>query len=604
MQELHDTELLNLNMPGIQFNVNARLFYLRYQGHLSTPPFQLYQTYLKAFTQVAMSTSDEWQDIVTRKQQHRASLIPEQWRIKVSNPQAEYSPLKELLGSNILTSMELDLTDCTKHDAVGILSLLATGGITAKSLITSFCKRAAAAHSLTNFITEVNFDQAIRRAVELDEHLKRTSTPIGPLHGLPITVKDHMDVEGHDSSAGIAAWCFSPAESNSHLVQIMVDAGAVIIAKTNVPQTCLAADTINVVFGRTLNAHKSGFGAGGSSGGEGTSLAMGASILGLGSDGAGSARMPAMANGVIGYRPSGYRLPADGRSILDPGMIGITQLGPVATFGFMGHSVRDIRLVSKVVSDAKPWDKDPFLYPSPWLNILAPARPRIGVWTLETRNNYLHLFPPVRRGYIAAQERLRQAGYELIEFQPPDMAEVWDLCKAFIHVQGLSVLKGHIEKEPITKVVKDTGILTSRWPTGLKLDDIHRLNQRLARLNVQMKQAWNATGHALDALLWVTSPNTALPVDEWRDTTFTTIFNAVDWPAISLPLGMSCDKDVDVPYINFEPFGTEDSRLNSLYDPEHFHGLPLSVQLAGQKFEDEKLLAIAELIHPIMRGDS
>lgn len=551
-----------------------------------------------------MPTSDEWQGIVTRKRQHQASLIPKQWSIEGPDAQDDYFPLKELLNSSILTPMELDLTDYTKHDAVGILSLLATGSVTAKSLITSFCKRAAAAHSLTNFITEVNFEQAIHRAVELDEHLRRTGTPIGPLHGLPITVKDHMDVAGHDSSAGIAAWCFSPAESNSHLVQIMVDAGAVIIAKTNVPQTCLAADTINVVFGRTLNAHNSGFGAGGSSGGEGTALAMGASMLGLGSDGAGSARMPAMANGVVGYRPSGYRLPADGRSILDPGMIGITQLGPVATFGFMGHSVRDIRLTSKVVSDAKPWHKDPFLYPSPWLNIAAPNRPRIGVWALETRNNYLHLFPPVRRGYLAAQQQLRQAGYELIEFQPPDMAEVWDLCKAFIHVQGLSALKEQVAKEPITKIVEDTGILSSKWSTELKLDDIHKLNQKLAWLNIQMKHAWNAGGDALDALLWVTSPNTALPVDEWRDTTFTTIFNAVDWPAISLPLGMSCDKDIDVAYTNFEPFGTEDARLNSLYDPKRFHGLPLSVQLAGQKFEDEKLLAIAELIHPIIRGDS
>ncbi|KAG5788193.1 hypothetical protein H9Q69_012737 [Fusarium xylarioides] len=412
-----------------------------------------------------MPTSVEWQDIVTRKRHHQASLIPKQWSIEVTDPQDDYSPLKELLSSSKLTPMELDLTDYTKHDAVEILSLLATSSVTAKSLTTSFCKRAAVAHSLTNFITEVNFDQAIHRAAELDEHLKRTGTPVGPLHGLPITVKDHMDVEGHDSSAGIAAWCFSPAESNSHLVQIMVDAGAIIIAKTNIPQTCLAADTINVVFGRTLNAHKSGFGAGGSSGGEGTALAMGASMLGLGSDGAGSARMPAMANGVVGYRPSGYRLPADGRSILDPGMMGITQLGPVAT----GQR-------------RKPWLKDPFLYPSPWLNIAAPTRPRIGVWALETRNNYLHLFPPVKRGYLAAQERLRQAGYELIEFQSPDMAEVWDLYKAFIHVQGLSTLKAQMAKEPITKIVQDTGILSSRWSTKLNLDDVHKLNQKLACL--------------------------------------------------------------------------------------------------------------------------
>ncbi|KAM5354433.1 hypothetical protein ACJ41O_001082 [Fusarium nematophilum] len=546
-----------------------------------------------------MSTPD-WQDIVARKRQQRASLIPRQWLIKKASG---HNPLRTLLDSDLLTPEELALTDTSKHDAIETLRLVASGSVTAEKLVTSFCKRAAAADSLTNFITEVNFEQAIRRAKELDKHLSDTGRVVGPLHGLPITVKDHMDVEGHDSSAGIASYCFDPANSNSRLVQILVDAGAVVVAKTNVPQTCLAADSVNVVFGRTLNAHNSGFGAGGSSGGEGTALAMGASLLGLGSDGAGSARMPAMANGVVGYRPSGYRLPADGRSILDPGMIGITELGPVATFGLMGHSVRDIRLVSKLVSEARPWEQDPFLYPSPWLGVIAPTRPRIGVWVPDTPNNYLHLFPPVLRGYLAAQERLRNAGYELVEFTPPDMAGVWDLCKAFIHVQGITSLSKEIAKEPTMKIVEKTGILGSRWSSGITIEDVHELNQKLAMLNVQMKQAWNASGWPLDALLCVTAPNPALPIDEWTDTTFTAVFNAVDWPAISLPLGMTCDKEVDAAYVDLDPFSDEDARLQGLYEPGRFHGLPLSVQLAGQKFEDEKLLAIAEGVYRVIRSE-
>ncbi|RMJ10933.1 hypothetical protein BHE90_014639 [Fusarium euwallaceae] len=545
-----------------------------------------------------MPTPD-WQDIVARKREQRASLIPQQWLIKNASG---HNPLKSLLDSGLLTPEELDLTDASKHDAVETLSLVASGSITAEKLVTTFCKRAAAADSLTNFITEVNFEQAIRRAKELDKYLLENGRVIGPLHGLPITVKDHMDLQGHDSSAGIAAYCFDPAKSNSRLVQIMVEAGAVVVAKTNVPQTCLAADTINVVFGRTLNAHDSGFGAGGSSGGEGTALGMEASLLRLASDGAGSARMPAMANGVVGYRPSGYRPPADGRSILDPGMMGITELGPVATFGLMGHSVRDIRLASKVVSDARPWEQDPFLYPSPWLGIGAPTRPRIGVWAPNTPNNYIHLFPPVLRGYLAAQERLRQAGYELVEFTPPDMSEVWDLCKAFIHVQGITALSKEIAKEPIMKIVKKTGILESQWPSKrITLEDVHLLNRKLALLNIQMKAAWNASGQPLDALLWITTPNPALPIDEWTDTTFTAVFNAVDWPAISLPLGMKCDQNVDDLYVDFKPFSDEDARLQALYEPRRFHGLPLSVQLAGQRFEDEKLLAIAELIASVIQ---
>lgn len=549
-----------------------------------------------------MVVPGEWEDIVRRKREERESRLPKEWQVELPAPGVAYNPLMALIESGVLSPQELDWTDPKKSDATATLALLSSGHISAEHLITAFCKRAAAANSLTNFISEVNFTQAIERAKELDRHFRETGKVIGPLHGLPITVKDHMDVKGHDSSAGIASFCFEPATSNSHLVQILVNAGAIVVAKTNIPQTCLASDTISVVFGRTLNAHNSTFGAGGSSGGESSALAMGASLLGLGSDGAGSARMPAMANGVVGYRPSGYRLPADGRAILDPGMIGIAQLGPVATFGLMGHSVRDIRLAAKLVSDSKPWETDPFLYPSPWLGILAPSQPRIGVWADTSAKNYCHLSPPVLRGYLAAQDRLRKAGFNLVEFSPPDLSGVWGLCKDFIHVQGVRNLTREISKEPMMKIVEKTGIFRpGPPPSPLRLDYIHELNGKLARLNIAMSNAWNASGRPLDALLWVTSQNTALPIDEWTDTTFTCVFNAVDWPAISLPLGMQSNKDIDHKFNNFKPFSEEDARLEALYDPDRFHGLPLSVQLMGRKFQDEKLLATAELIHPIIR---
>jgi amidase len=184
------------------------------------------------------------------------------------------------------------------------------------------------------------------------------------------------------------------------------------------------------------------------------------------------------------------------------------------------------------------------------------------------------------------------------------MSEVWDLCKAFIHVQGITALTREIAKEPIMKIVEKTGTLGSHWASKrITLEDVHFLNQKLALLNIQMKAAWNASGRPLDALLWVTAPNPALPIDEWTDTTFTAVFNAVDWPAISLPLGMKCDQDVDAPYVDFKPFSAEDARLQALYEPRRFHGLPLSVQLAGQRFEDEKLLAIAEFITSVIRHE-
>lgn len=135
---------------------------------------------------------------------------------------------------------------------------------------------------------------------------------------------------GFASSEGLVAFADDVAPENGVIVQILMDASAIVLGKTNMPQTGFAADTNSILWGRTTNAHNSQFGAGGSTGGEGVAMASGASLLGVGSDGAGSCRMPGHANGAIGYRPSGYRLPSGSRNLpWAEGRSGITSTGPV-----------------------------------------------------------------------------------------------------------------------------------------------------------------------------------------------------------------------------------------------------------------------------------
>lgn len=561
----------------------------------------LYTSHLSA----RADTNTTWEAVVKRKRAARAALLPSEWTLDSANRSSPFSPLEVVLSSGILTDEELDWTNTEKYDATATAERIANGSVTAEQIVTAFCKRATAATSLANFLTEINFEQAIERAKELDRQFKESGTVVGPLHGVPITIKDSQDLAGFDSSEGLTPMAGQPAEVTGDLVQILIDAGAVVIAKTNMPQTGLAADSNSIIWGRTLNAHNNQFGAGGSTGGEGAAMGTGSSLLGIGTDGAGSCRMPAHANGVIGYRASGYRLPSGGlERSWTPGRSGIVMTGPVAGQGFFGHSVRDIRTAAKLASDAKLWERQNiFTYPSPWLNITAPEKPRIGVWDVEHPNTFIHLFPPVLRGYKAAQDRLRDAGYELVKFTPPDLSLVWELCKEFLLFQGIENLVDIISQEPITQIVRDTGIFvpdTPRFP--INLNNLYDLNMRMLNISITMDENWNSDGKPLDALLSVTAANTALPFDQWFDTSYTSIYNTVDFPAINLPLDMTVDKILDPKYDNFKPFSSEDARLEALYDPETFHGLPLSVQLAARKFEDEKLLAIAELIHPIIKA--
>lgn len=126
------------------------------------------------------------------------------------------------------------------------------------------------------------FQQALKRAEQLDHHLDTQQKPLGPLHGVPISLKDTFKIEGEDSSLGIAALAFNPSQTTSPLVTILLAAGAVIYCKTNVPQTLMALDSENNLFGRTLNPFNRLLTAGGSSGGEGALIRMKGSPLGVG----------------------------------------------------------------------------------------------------------------------------------------------------------------------------------------------------------------------------------------------------------------------------------------------------------------------------------
>ncbi|QRV80630.1 amidase [Ceratobasidium sp. AG-Ba] len=159
----------------------------------------------------------------------------------------------------------------------------------------------------------------------MDDYLERNKKPKGPLHGLPVSLKDQFRIEGLetingeiDVSPGSLVYEFAPgyvanigdyATKNSVLVDVLNELGAVLFVRTNVPQTLMWGETYNNVFGRTLNLHNRSLTPSESSGGEGALLAMRGSPLGVGTDIGGSVRIPASASGIYSLRPSYVRFP-------------------------------------------------------------------------------------------------------------------------------------------------------------------------------------------------------------------------------------------------------------------------------------------------------
>ena len=283
-------------------------------------------------------------------------------------------------------------------------------------------------------MTEIFFDEAIRRAEELDaEQASHPNAPLRPLHGLPISLKDSHKIPGYDSTVGLICFANKPDETYSPLAQLLLDQGAVLYCKTNVPQTMMTADSDNNVFGRTLNPANVNITAGGSSGGEGALIAMRGSILGVGTDIAGSIRIPSLCNGIYGLRPTVGLVPEGGqRDVVAPGTDGIM---PVA--GPMAISLRSCDLFMKALSTAEAWKYDgSCLHLSRWETRLKHTNLRIGI----ARDDGMYTpWPPVRRAMEEAAAKLRASGFDPVDLVMPDISEAVSVTYRMFSVDGCEV---------------------------------------------------------------------------------------------------------------------------------------------------------------------
>ncbi|KAI1999000.1 hypothetical protein LOY97_006572, partial [Ophidiomyces ophidiicola] len=184
----------------------------------------------------------EWERIAAAKQRKLAAAIPAEWRIPDDLLPTGPNVLSFPQQSGWFTAHELAITNA---GAGAILAQTRSGAWTAEEVTRAFCKRAAAAHQLTNCLSEILFDDAVRTAQALDAQLAETGTPRGPLHGLPVSLKDNFHIAGTDATLGFTALVDRPSACNSILTDVLRAAGAVLFVKTNVPTAMMIAETVN-----------------------------------------------------------------------------------------------------------------------------------------------------------------------------------------------------------------------------------------------------------------------------------------------------------------------------------------------------------------------
>ncbi|WP_030755617.1 amidase [Streptomyces griseus] len=280
--------------------------------------------------------------------------------------------------------------------------------ISAVELVDSHLNRIAEVNPRMNAVTQLLAERAREAAARTDRRRAAGET-LGPLAGVPFTVKESTPVEGVPTTFGTERFRDLVAPADAPPVARLRAAGAIPIGHSNVPTLILAGmHTRSELFGDTLNPWDGSRTPGGSSGGDAVAVATGMAALGLGNDSGGSVRIPAQFCGVAGLKPSTGRFPADHR------VLGPDDPGPASqmlvTDGPLARSVRDLRLAFEVLAGTDP--RDPRAVPVPLYGEPLPGRVKVAV-VADPGGRGVH--PAIRGAVAAAADALRDAGYDVRE---------------------------------------------------------------------------------------------------------------------------------------------------------------------------------------------
>ncbi|OAP64155.1 hypothetical protein AYL99_00127 [Fonsecaea erecta] len=586
------------------------------------------------------SSTPPWKAIAARKQASRAARIPSKWLIPASalpqDPPTLQHGRQNVLNvpRQFLSRAEIAITE--DYTVETLLLALAAGKLSCTEVVDAFCHRAAIAQQLTNCLTEPLFDAARQRATELDAYLARHGHPVGPLHGLPVSVKDTFNVRGVDTSIGLASLCEKPAADNAPLVDLLLSLGCVIVAKTNVPQTLASLDSVNNVFGRTMNPINRLCTAGGSSGGEGVLVAMKGSLIGIGTDIGGSIRVPAMCNGLYGFKPSNNRLPYGGQALT--GRAGMSRTSVQAVAGPIARSVRDIDVfMREVIPRAILWGED--CMPCPWPSPSSSSSSIQGsgpngelvIGILRSDGNCT-LLPPImtilNEVSMALSGATATTGTRIIvkELLTP---RAWTRAQSV-----MSKLMGVDGGVAMGEMIKATGEplvpwMQTRFRSGAPqpLERVAELQAQRTQLEREMLNLWSEeeavddalTGQqhprrrrqTLDAIVCPIAPHPVPPIEGYNAVGMTSSWVLFDYPAGTVPVRPVVEADLELgrPLAAGTVLGSWDQKCRELWD-EHvtdrrvYLDTPLSVQVVVQRGRDDWLCTVMGVIDEVIKAQS
>jgi len=417
-----------------------------------------------------------------------------------------------------------------------------------------------------NAYVQLDEDRALAAARLAETHVMRKDD-LGPLHGVPISIKSAIDVAGMRCEAGTKLRAGYVAVEDAPLIRRLRNAGAIILGVTNTPELLMAWETANLLYGRTNNPWDLSRTAGGSSGGEAAAIASGCSAGGVGSDGGGSIRVPAHFCGICGLKPTPGRIPATGHFP--------QSVGPFALLGVVGpmaRTVADLKLLFEVMQGPDIGDPSAAPVPVRWPERTGLTKNRIGYFENDGRTP---VTPETRKAVQNAAQALRSAGFEVEPFLPDGLEKARKLWWKFFGIAGGMLLgpmtRGHeAELSPILKefnrwvAAEQSHSAQSLLDTWIDRDLVRiQIFEQMENFPVLLCPVASLPAFHHGERRWQIEGKTVEYLDAWS---YCEWFNLLGMPAGTVPVASSAE------------------------------GLPIGVQIAARPWEEELVLSVAAIL--------
>ncbi|MBX7057881.1 MAG: amidase [Leptospirales bacterium] len=472
------------------------------------------------------------------------------------------------------------------------------GSLKSETLVQAFQQRIQRINQKYNAIVTLNPD-ALRRARELDQMQDRGQI-LGPLHGVPVVVKDSYSTRGLRTTAGYAPLRDFVPEEDAVAVQLLLEAGAVILGKGNLPPLASDMQTDNEIFGRTNNAWDLNRTAGGSTGGDAVAVATGMAALGFGSDIAGSLRVPTAFNGVYGMKPSWGVISFQGHIPPVPGEVDgvhdLAVLGPVA------RNAEDLELAFSVLARGHRGDRSVIPLPA-----LTPQSrhglqlQRLRIAWAETPGG-VPVQADIRKAMRAFVDRLGASGATVTAAAPLDFdyQEAWHVWGGIVGHQG-----GY-DRSNLARWFGDLFTRSARAPNPMQAEIVAPISvPRYMELLNRQRRLITAMENFLE------------PYDVYLTPVSSTTAFAHQTPDGSYGVFRVYDRALDVDgqavayYVATQSqatiFTVTENPVVSMPIGRDRQGLPIGIQVVGKRYRDYELLAIVRQLESVataMQGNA